>query len=178
MSFDSQQPLPCHSGSSSVSRTICLNYLLPLTSSLGFMDKISHPEQFAEAVLQSMGLAYPQRDALCWADEDVRLRVAEQLEQGIRHCILSSNPMTFERCHFSVSYSQLALDKAFMSLKNTASSGKRKRRIQVLCACIGKKSHALPPLVFAGCAHQPLHRAFFFFRNCLLQVTCYSTQLC
>lgn len=92
------------------------------------MDKISHPEQFAEAVLQSMGLAYPQRDALCWADEDVRLRVAEQLEQGIRHCILSSNPMTFERCHFSVSYSQLALDKAFMSLKKYCIKWKKKKK--------------------------------------------------
>lgn len=81
------------------------------------MDKISLPEQFAEAALQSMGLAYPQRDARCCADEGVRLRVAEQLEQGMRHCILFSNPMTFELCHFSVSYSQLALDKAFMSLK-------------------------------------------------------------
>lgn len=81
------------------------------------MDKISLPEQFAEAVLQSMGLAYPQRDVRCCADEDMRLREAEQLEQGIRPCILFSNPMTFELCHFSVSYSQLALDKAFMSLK-------------------------------------------------------------
>lgn len=96
VSFDSQYQLSRHPGSSSVSRTICLNYLLPLTSSLGFMDKISLPEQFAEAALQSMGSAYPQRDTQCCADEDVRPRVAELLEQGMRHCILSSNPMTFE----------------------------------------------------------------------------------
>lgn len=138
------------------------------------MDKISLPEQFAEAALQSMGLAYPQRDARCCADEDVRLRVAEQLEQGIRHCILFSNPMTFELCHFSVSYSQLAWDKAFMSLKILRQVKKKKKNSSTLRMSREKVTHTSPASFCRVCTPTSAQKQHFF-RHCLLEVTCYST---
>lgn len=100
----------------------CLqNYLPELPFAINVLSGIHGQDLPPWAICRSSiakhGISLPQRVARCCADEDMRLRVAEQLEQGIRYCVLFSNPMTFELCHFSVSYSQPALDKAFMSLK-------------------------------------------------------------
>lgn len=62
------QKLPCHLGILSVSRSICLNYLLLLISSLGIVDKIAPlwaicrmPGLTCSQDLQSIGVACSQR---------------------------------------------------------------------------------------------------------------------
>lgn len=172
--------MPCHPGNLSVCRSIYLNYLLLLISSLGVMGKISPswtmcriPGLMRSQDIQSLGGADPQRGS---GVKQRKMGGSESwaTEQGIGNCALLSNPMAFKLCRLSISYVCVcvSLNKAFTSLKIMHQIIIIKEPKLYMHVQGRNNLHSL--LLFGGFVQRPLHRNIIF-GSCLLQVTCCSS---